>query len=95
MFFFIEDDLLEKCNTIWDKVGAVIKKNLIANLSTIKKNKISWWWSCRFLCKKNPTVNSSDTCLAIISLCSAFKKDKNYYPQVFLKECKYAKQKIT
>ena len=30
MFFFIEDDLLEKCNTIWDKVGAVIKKNLMS-----------------------------------------------------------------
>ena len=37
MYFFIEDgDLLEKHNTIWDKVSADIKKNLIANLSTIK-----------------------------------------------------------
>ena len=37
MYFLIEDDeLLEKYNTIWDKVSADIKKNLIANLSTIK-----------------------------------------------------------
>ena len=37
MYFFIEDDdLLEKNITIWDKVSADIKKNLIASLSTIK-----------------------------------------------------------
>ena len=37
MYFFIEDvDLLEKYNTIWDKVSAYIKKNLIASLSIIK-----------------------------------------------------------
>ena len=35
-----DDDLMEKYNTIWDKVSADIKKKiyLIANLSTIKKN---------------------------------------------------------
>ena len=38
MYFLIEDDdLLEKCNTIWDKVSADIKKKLIPNLFTIKK----------------------------------------------------------
>ena len=31
-----DDDLLEKYNTIWDKVSADIKKNLITSLSTIK-----------------------------------------------------------
>ena len=37
MYFLTEnDDLLEKCNTIWHKVWADIKKNLIANLSIIK-----------------------------------------------------------
>ena len=35
--FLIEDtDLLEKYNTIWDKVSADIKKNLIASLFMIK-----------------------------------------------------------
>ena len=35
--FLIDDDhLLEKYDTIWDKVSAHIKKNLIANLYTIK-----------------------------------------------------------
>ena len=38
IYFLIEDDdLLEKYNTIWDKVSGDIKKNLIVNLVTIKK----------------------------------------------------------
>ena len=38
MYFFIEDDdLLERYNTIWDKISADIKKkNLIARLSIIE-----------------------------------------------------------
>ena len=36
-FLIVGSDLLEKYNTIWDKVSADIKKkNLIANLSIIK-----------------------------------------------------------
>ena len=37
MYFLIkDDDLLEKYNTLWDKISANIKKNLIVNMSTIK-----------------------------------------------------------
>ena len=37
MYVLIKDDsLLEKYNTIWDKVRAGIKENLIASLSIIK-----------------------------------------------------------
>ena len=38
MYFSIEDNLLEKYNTIWDQVfksALILKKNLIANLSMI------------------------------------------------------------
>ena len=35
-FLFGDDELLEKYNTIWDKVSADIKKNLIVSLSVIK-----------------------------------------------------------
>ena len=42
-----------------------------------------------FYDKKNAKVDSNNTCLAVISLDFALKKDENYYPQVFLKECKY------
>ena len=33
------------------------------------------------------------TCLTVICLDSAFKKDKSSYSQVFLKECKYTEKK--
>ena len=37
MYFLIEeDDLLEKSNTIWDKVNANIKESLVASLYIIK-----------------------------------------------------------
>ena len=42
-----------------------------------------------FYDKKVPKVDSNNTCLAVISLDSALKKDNGYYPEVFLKECKY------
>ena len=41
--------------------------------------------------KELPKVDSNHTCLAVISLESALKKEGNYYLQVFLKECKYIK----
>ena len=41
-----------------------------------------------------PKVDSSHTCLAVISLDSALKKDENYYLQVFLKEYKYIEKKV-
>ena len=44
--------------------------------------------------KNIPKVNSNHTCLAVISLDSALKKDENCYPQVFLKECKYIEKKV-
>ena len=44
--------------------------------------------------KKISKVDSSHTCLAVISLDSTLKKDENYYPQVFLKECKYIEKKV-
>ena len=39
-------------------------------------------------------VDCNHNCLAVISLDSALKKDKNYYRPVFLKECKYIKKKV-
>ena len=44
--------------------------------------------------KKIPKVDSNHTCLAVISLDSALKKDENYYSEVFLKECKYIEKKL-
>ena len=47
-----------------------------------------------FYHKDIPKVDSNRTCLAVISLDSALKRDESYYPQVFLKECKYIEKKV-
>ena len=47
-----------------------------------------------FYDKKIPKLDSIHTCLAIINLDSALKKNDNYNPQVFLKECKYIAKKV-
>ena len=38
-------------------------------------------------------MDSNHTCLGVISLDSTLKKDENYYPRVFLQECKYIVKK--
>ena len=40
-----------------------------------------------FYDKEIPKVDYNHTCLEVIILYSALKKDENYYPQVFSKEC--------
>ena len=100
MYFLIEDeDLLEKYNTIWDKFSADIKKEfdsepVYQTFFFENQNKISWWWSYNFYDKEIPKLDSNHTCLAVISLDSALKKREIYYPQVFLKECKYIEKKV-
>ena len=44
--------------------------------------------------KEIPKVNSNHSYLAVNSLDSALKNDESYYPQEFLKECKYIKKKV-
>ena len=39
-------------------------------------------------------VDSNHTCLAVINLDSALKKDDNYYLQVLLKKSKYIEKKV-
>ena len=39
-------------------------------------------------------MDSNHTCLAVISLDSALKKDESYYSHVFLKECKYNEKNV-
>ena len=42
-----------------------------------------------FSSMKIPKVDPNRTYLAVITLDSAVKKNDKYYPQVFLKDCKY------
>ena len=91
--------LIEKYNTIWDKVSADIKKDFDSepayNKSYLKTEIISHDDEVAdFYDKKIPKVDSNHTCLAVIGLDSALKKDGNYYPQAFLKEFKYIEKKV-
>ena len=94
MYFLIEDgDLWKKYNTIWDKVGADIKKEFDSEPVYHKnflKTKIKYHDDdiTDFYEIKVWKVDSNHTCRVVITLDSALKKDGNYYPQVFLKECK-------
>ena len=42
-----------------------------------------------FHAEEVPDAGSDYTCLAVITVGSALKKDEIYYPQMSLKECKY------
>ena len=100
MYFLIkDDDLSEKCNTIWDKVSADIKKEFdrmpVYNKNYLKtKIKSHSDEATNFYDKKIPKRDANHTCLAVISLDSALTKNDNYYPQVFLKKCKYIEKKV-
>ena len=97
---FIEnDDLLKEYNTIWNKVSADIEKEFDGEPVYIKefletKIKSHGDEVIDFYDKKVPNVCSNDTCLALITLDSAVKKDDNYYVQMFLKECKCVQKKV-
>ena len=47
-----------------------------------------------FYDKEMPKMDSNHTCLAVISLDSGLNKNRNCYPQVFLKEFKYIEKKV-
>ena len=100
MYHLTEDeDLLEKYNTIWDKVRAEIKKEFdsepVYNKNFLKTKVKSYGDDVKdFYDKEIPKVDSNYTCLEVIRLDSALKNDENYYPQVFLKECKRIKNRV-
>ena len=88
MYFLIEDDdLLEKYNTIWDKVSAYIKKEFDSEPvynKNYSKTKIKSHGNefTVFYYKKFQRWAHNHTCVAVITLDSALKKDDNYYPQM-------------
>ena len=93
MYSLIEDDLFKKYNTIWDKVSADVRKEFDSK-SVFKSRGIEFTDFTDFRDKEFPKVDSNHTFLAVTSLDSTHKEYDKYYPQVFLKECKYIKKKI-
>ena len=100
MYFWIENgDLLEKYNANWDKVSANIKNEFdsepVYNKEFLKtKIKSHGDQVTNFYDKNIPKADPNHTCFAVIRLDSALKKDDNYYPHMFLKECKYIEKKV-
>ena len=88
VFLIENDDLVQKYNTIWDKVSADIKKEFdsepVYNKFFLKiKIKSHGDEVTDFYDKKISKVNSNHTYLTVTSLDSAFNKDGSYYLQVF------------
>ena len=94
MYFLIKDDeLLNKYSTIWDKISADAKIELtdkpIYNFLRLKQT----FYDDKAMKKIKKQLDSSCTCLAVISLNSIFELYESYYPLVFLKEHKYIEKK--
>ena len=87
MYFFIEDDLLEKYNTIWDKTSAgsrkefdsepVYNKNYLKTKIKSHGDKVTDFYN-----KTIPKLDFNHPCLAVITLDSALKKNVNDYLRV-------------
>ena len=83
-----DDDLSEKYNAIWDKVSADIRKEFtsepVYNNNYLKtKIKSHGDEVTDFYDKMFPKLDSNHTCLAVLSLDSALKKNDNYYLHCF------------
>ena len=97
--FLIEDEnLLKTYNDTWNKVSNSMRKEidsaLIYNEKFLKTRVKSYGDATTEKEKKNhdkeiPEVVSNCVCLAVILIDFVLKKEKNYYPQAFLKECKH------
>ena len=86
-------------NTIWGKVSTDIKKEFDSHpvyntefLETKTKSHDDEGTNCYD--KSIPKLESSHTCLVLISLHYALKKDDSNYPRVFLEECKYTGKNV-
>ena len=92
-----DKEMLEKYTDIWNKIKSLIKKKLNSELvynDKYIKTKIKIYNDkvyTNFQHNKIPKYNEYRACLSVISLDSIFvNSDKEYYPQIFLEECKYA-----
>ena len=89
-----DDKLLEKYKDIWKKV-TVIKKESDSNpvyIENYMKAKIklnNGKMNTNFHNNKSLKEGSQFIFLSVTSVDSIFRTSKNYYPQMFLEECKY------
>ena len=94
-FLIRDDELLEKYNEIWEKVKNFLNNDFDSEPIYNEKYLKAKIKSCNgkintnFHKNKISKKGSQYICLSVILLDSVFRTGKNYYPQVFLEECKY------
>ena len=85
--------ILKKDNEIWDKIKNLFKKEF-NNEPVCKTVNISLY-IVNFYGNKMSEENECYTCLSVILLYSIFFNSyTEYYPQTFLRECKYALKEL-
>ena len=96
IYFLIKgDELLEKYNEISERVKNSIKKEFdsepVYNKIYLKDQIKSYNGkiNTNFRSNKIPKEGSKIIRLSVILIDSVFRTGKNYYPQVFVEECKY------
>ena len=93
---------LKNYNKLWEKVEKLMKidfetKPVYGYDDKYIKTKINIYAGSiitNFHNKKMPKEKAPCKYLSIIMLDSVIKANKKYYPQTFLEECKYAREKI-
>ena len=100
MYFLIKDDeLLRKCNKILKKFKNTIDKEFesdpLCNKKYLKAKIKSYneKINTNFHNIKIPKEFFQYICLSVILTDSVFRTTNNYYPQVFLEECKFKEKK--
>ena len=98
-FVIKDDDVLDKYNEIWDK----IKETLSIKFHSMpvydekyikaKVREFNGVIKTNFLGDKIPKESMHYACIACITINSVIRIEKNNYPQVYLKECKYRMKK--
>ena len=101
MSFFIKDDeVWEKCDTIWDviknKLGIKFHSEPVYEYKYLKAKvrEFNGVIKTNFLGNDMPKENMHYTCIACITIDSVMRIDKKNHPQVYLEECKYRVKKI-
>ena len=100
-----EMQLLKSYNKIWKKIGKLMKidfntkttygdddKYIKARIKTYKDSIITNFYDKKGS-KKMPEEKIPHKCLSIIILDSVIYTYEKSYPQIFLEECKYVKEK--
>ena len=98
-FAIKDDDVLDKCNEIWDKIKGKLK--IIFHCGPVYDEKyikakvrgFNGVIKTNFLADKIPKKSVHFDCIACITIDSVMGMEKKNYLQVYLEECQYRMKK--